>query len=67
MYAILGIVGTCKYGNLEHGNLGIWSMGNLNTCASVTLSLGDNLTQSIKKNGYLKMWKTYGNYGDLQR
>ena len=41
-------------GALEHGNLGIWSMeygnlenGILNTCASATRSLGDNLTHSI--------------------
>ena len=51
--------GAWEFGNLEHGNL--------NTCASVTRSLDENLTQSIKENGYLKMWKTYGNYGDLQR
>ena len=50
--------------NVEHGSMriwefGAWEFGNLDTCASVTRSLGDNLTQSIKKYGYLEMWKTW--------
>ena len=65
-------MGIQEFGNLEHGNMGIcecgeWEFRNLDTCASATRSLGNNLTQSIKKYGCLKMWKTYGNYGDLQR
>ena len=53
--------------------MGIWKYGNildfvnLYTCVSVTGSLDDNLTQSIKKYGYLIIWETYGNFGDLQR
>ncbi len=43
-----------EYGNLGIWECGAWEYGNLNTCASVTRSLGDNLTQSIKKYGCFK-------------
>ena len=59
-----GNLGTWKYGNVEHGNMGIWECGaweygNMDTCASVTQSLGDNLTQSIREYGYLEMWEIW--------
>ena len=48
-----GYMGIFEYGVWEYGNMGIWEFGawefgNLNTCASMTQSLSDNLTQSIK-------------------
>ena len=58
MYVVLGIVGTWKYGKAQHGNL---EHGNLNTCASTTWSLDDNLIQSIEEKWIFKNVKNIGN------
>ena len=43
-----------------------WEYGNMDTCASVTWSLGNNLTQSIREKRYLEMeYLKHGNYRDL--
>ena len=54
-------MGIWDCGSWEYGNMGMRSMdyGNMDTCASVTWSLGDNLTQSIREYGYLEMWEIF--------